>query len=95
MRILHEGHLIVRSRPPVDAFEPRRLGRVDLGHEAGGRAGRPISLIVRSIPIFSPRAKASSPKSSTLGFGEAFGPSVLTVRPPSSATPMVGNLYLG
>src|ERR1700722_19558204 len=43
-------------------------------------------------PIFSPQAKVLSPKSNTQGFGGAFGPSVLTVRPPSSTTPMVGNL---
>src|ERR1700677_5038605 len=43
-------------------------------------------------PIFSPQAKVLRPKSNTQGFGGAFGPSVLTVRPPSSTTPMVGNL---
>src|ERR1700722_16385307 len=43
-------------------------------------------------PIFSPQAKVLRPNANTQGFGGPFGPSVLTVRPPSSTTPMVGNL---
>ena len=42
MQVLHEGRLVLRREPRVNAFDARRLGGVDLGHEAGGRAGRPV-----------------------------------------------------